>query len=75
LPYWKTQLLRHNIDVMHTKINVFNTVMDTKKARLNLAKICHWKELELKDIDRGKIIKPKTKDNICIHEIPMSLYL
>jgi len=34
LPYWKTKLLRHNIDVMHTKrnvfMNVFDTVMDIK---------------------------------------------
>ena len=48
LPYWKTQLLRHNIDVMHTKRNVFmngfNIVMDingkskdTHNARIDLA--------------------------------------
>nr|KYP46574.1 hypothetical protein KK1_031804 [Cajanus cajan] len=48
LPYWKTHLLRHNIDVMHTErnvfMNVFNTVMDingrtkdTNNARLDLA--------------------------------------
>jgi len=34
LPYWKTNLLRHNLDVMHIEKNVFenifNTVMDVK---------------------------------------------
>jgi hypothetical protein len=48
LPYWKTNLLRHNLDVMHIKKNmfenIFNTVMDVKgktkdniKARLDIA--------------------------------------
>ena len=51
LPYWKTQLWCHNIDVVHTKrkvfMNVFNIMMDingknkdTHNARINLAKIC-----------------------------------
>ena len=72
LPYWKTHLLRHNIDVMHTErnvfMNVFDTVMDirgktkdTYKARLDLADICRRKDLELKNIGRGKVIKPKEK--------------
>nr|GEV51686.1 hypothetical protein [Tanacetum cinerariifolium] len=34
LPYWKTNLIRHNLDVMHVEKNVFdkifNTVMDDK---------------------------------------------
>jgi hypothetical protein len=37
LPYWKTNLLRHNLDVMHIEKNVFenifNTVMDVKEAQ------------------------------------------
>jgi len=70
LPYWKTQLLRHNIDIMHTErnvfMNMFDTVMDikgktrdTNKARLDVVEIYNRKELELKDIGRGKLIKPK----------------
>jgi len=66
----ETQLLCHNIDVMHTKrnvfMNLFDTMMDIKgrnkdsnKDRLDLATICNRKELELKDIGRGKLIKPK----------------
>jgi len=52
LPYWKTDLLRHNFDVIHIEKNVFenifNTVMDVKgktkdniKARLNVALFCN----------------------------------
>ena len=48
LSYWKTNLLRHNLDVMHIEKNVFenifNIVMDVKgktkdniKARLDIA--------------------------------------
>jgi hypothetical protein len=48
LSYWKTNLLRHNLDVMHIEKNVFenifNTVIDVKgktkeniKARLDIA--------------------------------------
>ncbi|CAK8565438.1 unnamed protein product [Lathyrus sativus] len=51
LPYWKDNLLRHNLDVMHIEKNffdnVFNTVMniknktkDNEKARMDLAIIC-----------------------------------
>ncbi|KAG8366059.1 hypothetical protein BUALT_Bualt17G0036600 [Buddleja alternifolia] len=50
LPYWNTNLIRHNLDVMHIEKNmfdnVFNTVMDVKgktkdnvKARLDLQNI------------------------------------
>jgi hypothetical protein len=58
LPYWKTNLLRHNLDVMHIEKNVFenifNTVMDVKrktkdniKARLDVALFCNRKNMEL----------------------------
>jgi len=29
LPYWKDQLLRHNIDVMHTEKNVVDNILGT----------------------------------------------
>nr|AAS79612.1 putative tnp2 transposase [Ipomoea trifida] len=39
LPYWKDNLLRHNLDVMHIEKNVFDnifyTVMDVKGTRKN----------------------------------------
>ena len=51
LPYWKDNMLRHNLDVMHIEKNffdnIFNTVMDIKektkdndKARKDLAPYC-----------------------------------
>ena len=51
LPYWRDQLLHHNLDVMHIEKNfcdnIINTVMDvpgkTKddvKARLDMAEMC-----------------------------------
>ena len=51
LPYWSTNLIRHNLDVIHIEINVFenvfNTVMnikgktkDNNKAREDLAVFC-----------------------------------
>ena len=58
LSYWKTNLLRHNLDVMHIEKNmfenIFNTVMDVKgktkdniKARLDIALYCTRKNMEL----------------------------
>ena len=58
LPYWKHNLLRHNLDVMHIEKNffdnVFNTVMDVKdktkdnhKARMDVAEFCGRGDLEL----------------------------
>jgi len=58
LPYWKSNLLRHNLDVMHIEKNmfenIFNTVMDVKgktkdniKARLDVAFFCNRKNMEL----------------------------
>jgi hypothetical protein len=72
LPYWKTNLIRHNLDVMHIEKNVFdnvfNTVMDIKdktkdnaKARMDIKKYCRRKELELQTQSNGKVLKPKAK--------------
>ncbi|CAH9068666.1 unnamed protein product [Cuscuta europaea] len=57
LPYWKTYLIRHNLDVMHIEKNVFenlfNTIMnieqktkDNGKAREDVKLFCNRKELE-----------------------------
>jgi len=70
LPYWNSNLLRYNLDVMHIEKtvfdNVFNTVMDIKdktkddiKARMDLKKYCRRKELELQHLTNGKVLKPK----------------
>lgn len=72
LPYWRTNLIRHNLDVMHIEKNVFdnvfNTVMDIKektkdnvKARMDLAVLCKRRELELVDLGNGKFKKPKAQ--------------
>jgi len=58
LSYWKTNLLRHNLDVMHIEKNmfenIFNTVMDVNgkkkdniKARLDVALFYNRKNMEL----------------------------
>ncbi|XP_057426300.1 uncharacterized protein LOC130719704 [Lotus japonicus] len=72
LPYWKDNLIRHNLDMMHIEKNVFdnvfNTVMDIKgktkdnvKARRDLKEYCRRRELELVENLGGKPLKPKAK--------------
>jgi len=69
LPYWKTNLLRDNLDVMHIEKNVFenifNTVIDVKgktkdniKARLDVALFCNRKNMELV-CDGSRVAKPR----------------
>ncbi|XP_045833662.1 uncharacterized protein LOC123924740 [Trifolium pratense] len=69
LPYWRTNLIRHNLDVMHVEKNVFDnvfyTVMDIKektkdnvKARRDIHDLCRRPELELVDLGNGKVKKP-----------------
>ncbi|XP_049394089.1 uncharacterized protein LOC125858374 [Solanum stenotomum] len=69
LPYWSTNIIRHNLDVMHIEKNVFdnifNTIMDvtdkTKdnlNARRDVQNCCNRPELELLEHE-GKILKPK----------------
>ncbi|KAL8087839.1 hypothetical protein AgCh_037834 [Apium graveolens] len=59
LPYWSTNLIRHNLDVMHVEKNVFDNVFktvinvtgktkDNDKARLDLKDICKRPALELR---------------------------
>jgi hypothetical protein len=69
LPYWKTNLLHHNLDVMHIEKNVFenifNTVMDVKgktkdyvKARLDVTLFCNHKNMDLV-CDGSRVAKPR----------------
>ena len=63
-PYWSSNLIRHNLDVMHIENeNVFNTLMDiegktkdNEKAREDMKKLCRRHELE-KDEATGKFPK------------------
>ena len=67
LPYWSTNLIRHNLDVMHIDKNlfenIFNMVMnvdgktkDNAKSRLDLMEICRRPELHVVD---GKFLKAR----------------
>ncbi|XP_039123357.1 uncharacterized protein LOC120259972 [Dioscorea cayenensis subsp. rotundata] len=66
LPYWTTNLIRHNLDVMHIEKNVFENVFDTvmdvegktkdnAKAREDVKIYCKRKELE--KMKAGNILK------------------
>jgi hypothetical protein len=65
----ETNLLRHNLDVMHIEnnmfVNIFKTVMDMKgktkdniKARLYVALFCNRKNIELV-FDGSRVTKPR----------------
>jgi len=69
LPYWKTNLLLHNLDVMHIEKNmfesIFNTVMAVKgkvnnniKAKLDIALLCNHKNMELV-FNGSRVTKPR----------------
>jgi hypothetical protein len=51
LSYWKTNVIHHNLDVIHIKKNmfdnIFNTVMDNIKVRMDLALYYDYWNLEL----------------------------
>ncbi len=70
LPYWKHNLLRHNLDVMHVEKNVFenifNTVMNVKgktkdndKARKDIGLYCKRNDLLLVETLNGRFLKPR----------------
>jgi len=42
-----------------TLMDIKEKTKDTNKSQLDVVEICNWKELELKDIGHGKLIKPK----------------
>lgn len=79
LPYWKDNLLRHNLDVMHIEKNffdnVFNTVMnvagktkDNEKARMDLPLHCLRSDLVMSSLPNGKMAKPKAKYTLTSEE-------
>ncbi|XP_028753509.1 uncharacterized protein LOC114713090 [Neltuma alba] len=78
LPYWKSNLIRHNLDVMHIEKNVFDnlfhTVMDTKgktkdntQARMDLREYCRRIDDELVE-RRGKMVKPSAKYSLNLEQ-------
>ena len=69
LPYWKTLLIRHNLDVMHIEKNVFdnifNTIMNVEgktkgnaKSREDLKEFCSRPELHRIE-KNGKFVYPE----------------
>jgi hypothetical protein len=77
LPYWHTNLIRHNLDVMHIEKNVFDnifyTVMDCPnrskdnlKARLDIQLYCQKPNLHLQQDMSGRLYKPK--GTYCLHK-------
>ncbi|KAK2454153.1 hypothetical protein QL285_001747 [Trifolium repens] len=79
LPYWKDNLLRHNLDVMHVEKNVFenifNTVMNVKgktkdndKARRDIALYCKRDDLLLVETSNGKVLKPRANYTLSVDE-------
>lgn len=69
LPYWKDNLLRHNLDVMHIEKNVCDSIVGTLmnldgktkdhiKARLDLQEMGIRPELHPKVQDRNKVYLP-----------------
>jgi len=71
LPYWKNNLLSHNIDMIHIekKIdNMFNKTKDNEKERKYLTLYCRQKYLELKPQVNGKMLKCKAKYTLTTDE-------
>ena len=79
LPYWKDNLLWHNLDVIDIEKNffenIFKTVMNVsgktknnEKARMDLALYCRWKDLELKLGANGKLLKPKANYTLIAYQ-------
>nr|XP_033516354.1 uncharacterized protein LOC117280718 isoform X2 [Nicotiana tomentosiformis] len=78
LPYWKHNLLRHNLVVMHIEKNffdnLFNTIMDVNnkakdnlKARMHLKEYCRRSKLYLTYLN-NKIQKPKDSYTFTLDE-------
>ena len=70
LEYWPNNLLRNNLDIMHTEKNyfdnLFNTVMnvtgktkDNPKSRLDLSEYCNLRELHLQQGPNDNVLNPK----------------
>lgn len=77
LPYWSTNLIRYNLDVMHIKKNVFNNVFNTMmgvadktkdndKARLDMKDICKHPRLKLYESTNGKMVKPHARYTLSV---------
>ena len=79
LPYWKRQLLRHNLNVMHIEKNfyknIINTVVDVPgkskdnaNARLDIEDLYAREELHLRTRENGNSYKPKAKFALSVQQ-------
>lgn len=69
LPYWSTNLIRHNLDVMHIEKNVCDNIVgtllnmegkskDNLKSRLDLQRLGIRRELHPQELPNGKFLLP-----------------
>ncbi|XVE92524.1 hypothetical protein REPUB_Repub01dG0104600 [Reevesia pubescens] len=69
LPYWKTNLIRHNLDVMHVEKNVCDNILgtllnidgkskDNLKSRLDLKKLGLRSDLHPVELSKEKFLLP-----------------
>jgi len=79
LPYWKTNLLRHNLDVMHIEKNICENVIRTilnierkpkehLKARLDLVEMGIRKDLHPINIGPNKVVLPHARFSLSLKE-------
>ncbi|KAK9160553.1 hypothetical protein Syun_006894 [Stephania yunnanensis] len=74
LSYWKKNLIRHNLDVMHIKKNVFDNIFnfiisvpkkikDNVKLRQDVRKICYRPSLHMDEVSKKYPLACYTIDN------------
>jgi len=62
LPYWKDQLLRHNIDVMHTEKNIVDNILDTLLKMSGKTKDNHQARQDLRKMKLRPELHPFTAE-------------
>lgn len=63
LPYWKDNLLRHNLDVMHIEKNVFGNIIGTLLDIPGKTKDHEKARFDLQDMGIRKTLHPKVTDD------------
>ncbi|WMV54811.1 hypothetical protein MTR67_048196 [Solanum verrucosum] len=72
LPYWKTLLLRHNLDVMHIEKNIYDNILGTILNVKGKTKDTINSRLDLEVIDIKKELHPIKKGDK--YELPTACY-
>ena len=63
LPYWQHNLLRHNLDVMHTENNIVDIILRTLLYILRKTKEDAKAQYDLKDIGIKKNLHPQDTED------------